>query len=125
MEQIHRSQLSGQSRHHPTHVCPRRVCDSSAQGVRLTFGSICSTSAPGPLAESRCDGVELRELKAEAAKRKVEVAMMKQSINGFAKRLKLMEMHHVAVRLITSDWLRAWDAADRVPSPLSQLDALS
>jgi hypothetical protein len=92
----------------------------------LTFGSICSTSAPLPLAESsRCDGVELRELQAEAAKRKVEVAMMKQSISGFAKRLKLMEMHHVAVRLITSDWLRAWDAADRVPSPLSQLDDLS
>ena len=54
--------------------------------VPLILGSICSTSAPLPLQlaeSSRCDGVELRELQAEAAKRKVEVDMMKQSISGF------------------------------------------
>ena len=35
MEQIHRSQLSGQSRHHPTHVCPPG-CATVARGHTST-----------------------------------------------------------------------------------------
>ena len=36
MEQIHRSQLSGQSRHHPTHVCPPGCATVPRQGKFAT-----------------------------------------------------------------------------------------